>query len=81
MKLKRDTAHVFTISAITNLLGSSVSYADATEIAWHAKKGEYAVAYCPDTITVTVNSWRLSELKFFAVVGYCQLHEIDLVIE
>ena len=81
MKLKRDTAHVFTISAITNLLGSSVSYADATKIAWQAKKGEYAVAYCPDTKTVTVNSWRLSELKFFAVVGYCQLHEIDLVIE
>jgi len=81
MKLKRDTDHVFTISAITNFLGSSVSYADATKIAWQAKKGEYAVAYCPDTKTVTVNSWRLSELKFFAVVGYCQLHEIDLVIE
>lgn len=81
MNLKRDTDHVFTISAITNLIGSSVSYTDATEIAWQAKKGEFAVAYCPDAKTVKVNSWRLSEMKFFAVVGYCNLHEIRLVIE
>ena len=81
MNLKRDTDHVFTISAITNLIGSSVSYTDATEIAWQAKKGEFAVAYCPDANPVKVNSWRLSEMKFFAVVGYCNLHETRLVIE
>jgi len=82
MKAKRDSEHIFTMTCVSGILAKGVSAIakDANDIAWHGADGDFCVVYDLAEKRVTLFQSNMSETQFYALIGFCGVHDIDFCV-
>lgn len=75
MRPKKDLTHIYAISTISVILNRAVACVTSHDITWTGTGGGDAVIYHPEARSVTVDPFKITELQYFALKGFCDCQE------
>lgn len=80
MKVKKYSDHIFTISAISAIMGQGaggVGHAD-NMVAWTGAGLHFCVWYYPDKKIVRIDELDLTDAQHYAIIGFCAVKGIEI---
>jgi len=80
MRPKKDLTHIYAVTTISVILNRAVTCVTSHDIAWNGTGGGDAVLYHPETRAVTVDPFKITDLQYFAIKGFCDCHEFAFKI-